>query len=251
MNAGNTVTVDIADVVGGADTATDMTQALLAAIDAAPPGGVTRMGKTLTFDGTFVGGTCPSGRPTRAAAFRDNERATGPLMFQGDHGAVAFREIRLRAVADAESLARDFPREVLDDSGFVAIFDGKTLDGWHVSARTGHSRASGNKSGGRWVVEGGAIVGSQDIPGNGGIVVTDRQYGDFEVKQLHVAFDVDSGVATATLYYSDVEISLDETKTTPVLLQKRDNPESNKDTIKLSETAFEDAKACLPPPDAE
>ncbi len=82
-------------------------------------------------------------------------------------------------------------------------------------------------------------------------VLETKQYGDFEVKQLHVAFDLDSGVAIATLYYSDVEISLDETKTTPVLLQKRDNPELNKDTIKLSETAFENAKACLPPPDAE
>src|SRR3954447_17119679 len=33
----------------------------------------------------------------------------------------------------------------------------------------------------RWVVEDGAIVGSQDRPGNGGIVLTDRSYGDFEV----------------------------------------------------------------------
>ena len=82
-------------------------------------------------------------------------------------------------------------------------------------------------------------------------VLETKQYGDFEVKQLHVAFDLGSGVAIATLYYSDVEISLDETKTTPVLLQKRDDPELNKDTIKLSETAFEDAKACLPPLDAE
>ena len=32
-----------------------------------------------------------------------------------------------------------------DDKGFVAIFDGKTLDGWHVSAKTGHSGASKHK----------------------------------------------------------------------------------------------------------
>jgi hypothetical protein len=31
------------------------------------------------------------------------------------------------------------------------------------------------------VVEDGAIVGSQDKPGNGGIVITDKKYGDFEV----------------------------------------------------------------------
>ena len=82
-------------------------------------------------------------------------------------------------------------------------------------------------------------------------VLETKAYGEFEVKQLHIAFGLESGVAVATLYYSDVEVSLDDTKTTPVLLQKRDNPELSKDTIKLSETAFEDAKDCLPPPAVE
>lgn len=76
----------------------------------------------------------------------------------------------------------DLPKpEKFDDSGFVTIFDGKSLDGWHVSAKTGHSGPSKNKSGGKWVIEDGAIVGSQDIPGNGGIIITDKAYGDFEV----------------------------------------------------------------------
>jgi len=35
--------------------------------------------------------------PTRAAAFRD-EKPTGPLMFQGDHGPVAYRNVWLRAL---------------------------------------------------------------------------------------------------------------------------------------------------------
>jgi len=35
---------------------------------------------------------------------------------------------------------------------FVSIFDGKTLKGWHVSGKTGHSRASKNQSCGKWVV---------------------------------------------------------------------------------------------------
>jgi hypothetical protein len=60
------------------------------------------------------------------------------------------------------------------EEGLVSLFDGKTLNGWHVSAKTGHSRASKNQTGGRWVVEDGAIVGSQDIPGNGGIILTDE-----------------------------------------------------------------------------
>ena len=36
--------------------------------------------------------------PTRAGAFGD-EKATGPLMFQGDHGPVAYRNLRVRAVS--------------------------------------------------------------------------------------------------------------------------------------------------------
>src|SRR5437016_13506886 len=67
------------------------------------------------------------------------------------------------------------------DAGYVAIFDGKTLSGWHVSAQTGHSRASKNKTGGRWFVENGVMLGSQDIPGNGGIIITDKMYKNFEV----------------------------------------------------------------------
>lgn len=74
------------------------------------------------------------------------------------------------------------------DSGFVSIFDGKTLDGWHISSQTGHGK------GGRWVVEKGALVGSQDRPGNGGIILTDKPYGDFEVVlEMSNDFGPDSG----------------------------------------------------------
>src|SRR5579885_307589 len=82
-----------------------------------------------------------------------------------------------------------------DDKGFVSIFDGKTLKGWHVSARSGHSSKSKHKSGGRWVVEDGAIVGSQDVPGNGGLIITDKAYGDFEVVlEMKNDFGPDSGL---------------------------------------------------------
>lgn len=131
--------------------------------------------------------------PTRAASFAD-EKATGPLMLQGDHGPVAFRNLLLRPFAGAAA-ADSFPREILDEDGFVSIFDGKSLAGWRVSARTGHSGASGHKSGGRWVVEDGAIAGSQDIPGNGGIIITERAYGDFEVAlEMKNDYGPDSGL---------------------------------------------------------
>ena len=75
------------------------------------------------------------------------------------------------------------------ESGFQRIFDGKTLTGWHVSSKTGHG------TGGKWVVEGRAIVGSQDRPGNGGIILTDKAYGDFEVAlEMRNDFGPDSGL---------------------------------------------------------
>jgi hypothetical protein len=85
--------------------------------------------------------------------------------------------------------------DTLSDKGFESIFDGKTLKGWHASAETGHSAASKHKSGGKWVVEDGAIVGSQDVPGNGGILITDAQYGNYEVVlEMKNDFGPDSGL---------------------------------------------------------
>ena len=87
------------------------------------------------------------------------------------------------------------PADEKKDAGYVRIFDGKTLDGWHVSAETGHSGASKHKTGGRWVVENGAMVGSQDIPGNGGIIITDKKYKNFEVVlEMNNDFGPDSGL---------------------------------------------------------
>jgi hypothetical protein len=90
-------------------------------------------------------------------------------------------------VATASLQAATPPRTT--DTGFLPLFDGKTLRGWHVSDKTGHG------TGGRWVVEQGAIVGSQDKPGNGGILVTDQAYGDFEVAlEMRNDFGPDSGL---------------------------------------------------------
>ncbi len=62
--------------------------------------------------------------------------------------------------------------------GTIQLFDGKTLKGWHKNPeKIGHG------TGGRWYVEDGAIVGEQDPPGsgNGGILLSDRKFADFEV----------------------------------------------------------------------
>src|SRR3954469_5949783 len=87
------------------------------------------------------------------------------------------------------------PDDKPSDEGFTPIFNGKDLTGWKVSAKTGHSRTSKNTSGGKWVVEDGALVGSQDVPGNGGIIITEKQYGDFEVAlEMKNDFGPDSGL---------------------------------------------------------
>jgi len=81
------------------------------------------------------------------------------------------------------------------EPGFMIIFDGKSLQGWHVSAQSGHSGTSKHTSGGRWVVEDGAITGSQDIPGNGGLILSDAEYGNFEVSlEMNSDFGPDSGL---------------------------------------------------------
>ncbi|VTS01091.1 3-keto-disaccharide hydrolase [Tuwongella immobilis] len=85
--------------------------------------------------------------------------------------------------------------ETFSEDGFVSLFDGKSLTGWHISAKTGHSRTSKNQSGGKWVIENGAIIGSQDVPGNGGIIITDQKFTDFEVAlEMKNDFIPDSGL---------------------------------------------------------
>ena len=63
--------------------------------------------------------------------------------------------------------------------GWIKLFNGKNLDGWHINPeKIGHG------TGGQWAVEKGTIAGQQDPPGsgNGGILLTDKKFGDFELK---------------------------------------------------------------------
>lgn len=110
--------------------------------------------------------------------------------------ALAILSFAIAPLVVAPPAHAELPKpEKFDDTGFVKIFDGKTLDGWKVSAKTGHSRTSKNTSGGKWVVQDGAIVGSQDVPGNGGIIITEKEYTDFEVVlEMNNDFGPDSGL---------------------------------------------------------
>jgi glucose/arabinose dehydrogenase len=57
--------------------------------------------------------------PTLGSLFAE-ESAAGPLMLQGDHSPVAYREIRV------------FPLEHDDEKGWTALFDGESIDGWQA-----------------------------------------------------------------------------------------------------------------------
>ena len=65
----------------------------------------------------------------------------------------------------------------------ISIFKGKDLEGWHAS-RTSHQGTTGN-----FYVDDGAITLKQNPYGQGGVLLTDKKYGDFE---LFVEVKIDS-----------------------------------------------------------
>jgi hypothetical protein len=95
-----------------------------------------------------------------------------------------FSKINIRRIASTFALlpvalvAPSFSTPVAAEEGWIELFDGKSLDGWHKNPQK-----IGHGTGGQWTVEDGAIVGQQDPPGsgNGGILLTDRKFKNFEV----------------------------------------------------------------------
>jgi hypothetical protein len=59
--------------------------------------------------------------------------------------------------------------------GFKPLFNTKDLQGWHISQVNHHGDTKA------WKNENGVISVTQDRPGNGGILLTDGRYRDFEV----------------------------------------------------------------------
>lgn len=70
-----------------------------------------------------------------------------------------------------------------DAESWKNIFNGKDLAGWHMS-RTSHQGTTGN-----FYVEHGAIVLKQSPYGQGGVLLSDSKYSDFE---LYVEVKIDS-----------------------------------------------------------
>ena len=74
----------------------------------------------------------------------------------------------------------------LSAQGWQKLFDGKTMNGWHLMAVH-----DGN--GGVWAVENGALVANQEKDHKGGLIGTDKKYSDYEIE---LEFNVDDPVDT-------------------------------------------------------
>jgi hypothetical protein len=74
-------------------------------------------------------------------------------------------------------------QEVKLPAGFKPLFNGKDLTGWHTS-RTSHQGTTGN-----FYVENGEIVLKQYPYGQGGVLLTDKKFSNYE---LYVEVEIDS-----------------------------------------------------------
>jgi lysophospholipase L1-like esterase len=74
-------------------------------------------------------------------------------------------------------------------SSFKPLFNGSDLSGWHISKTNHHGLTHG------WAVENATITGTQDKPGHGGILLTDRTFRTFEVSlEINPDFGCDGGL---------------------------------------------------------
>ena len=99
-------------------------------------------------------------------------------------------------------------------AGFRPIFDGNTLKGWHLS-RTTHHGSTGNV-----FVENGEILMKQKPYGQGGLLLTDKRYHNFELYlEVREAWGCNSGIfLRSTEGGSAYQIELDQTRGTGNLL---------------------------------
>lgn len=90
------------------------------------------------------------------------------------------------ALAAVVALTGAAAQETLDLSGFTPIFDGKTLNGW---------KKLGGHDGGKWEVEDGSIVGGQYPEGKGGLLVTEKEFYDYELyAEVYATYPLDTGL---------------------------------------------------------
>ena len=93
------------------------------------------------------------------------------------------RRFFILSLAAAACLQAEIP------AGFEAIFNGRNLAGWRVSLTNHHGDTK------EWRVFEGAVIGKQDREGNGGILLSDETYADFEIYlEIKPDFGCDGGL---------------------------------------------------------
>lgn len=81
------------------------------------------------------------------------------------------------------------PVPVAIPEGFTAIFNGRDLSGWHVSGTARHGTAP------VFEVRQGVLMGMQGEPGQGGLLISDRHYRNFELAfDFRPDWSADSGI---------------------------------------------------------
>lgn len=80
----------------------------------------------------------------------------------------------LTPVPDHRATVRAIPPPVTPD-GFRPLFNGKDLEGWHISKSSNHGTTP------LIVVREGMIIATQNPSGRGGLLVTNEMFGDFEL----------------------------------------------------------------------
>lgn len=77
-----------------------------------------------------------------------------------------------------------------DEDGFEPLFDGRTLSGWKP-----HEGMPPIHRAGKWWIQDGELVGTQDPAGKGGLVWLNRRFTDFILRfQVRLTYPMDTGV---------------------------------------------------------
>ena len=97
-------------------------------------------------------------------------------------------ELTAKQRAAAQPVPHQFEL-VAGPSAFRPLWNGRDLTGWHISQVNHHGNTQG------WKVEDGTLTGTQDRPGHGGILLTDRPYKNFEISlEVNPTYGCDGGL---------------------------------------------------------
>lgn len=116
-------------------------------------------------------------------------------------------------------------------AGFTALFNGKDLSGWHVSRSDHHGSTP------RTSVENGILQLRQSPYGQGGLLLTDKRYQDFELYiEVNAPWGCNSGIfLRSTEGGSAYQIELDQGRGTGNLLGENLRVSQTAKAVKLGE----------------